>query len=76
MSAPVMTEADHERGLALINRLMPTIVAGWEAMDDVNLAHEAERLEGLESTPLIKSMRANVASLRAAREQKAVTNRG
>lgn len=62
-------------GADIIERLMPTVVAGYRAADDLTLAHEAERLEGLEPTALIVRMRAIVAEVQAGRAR-AVVGRG
>jgi hypothetical protein len=55
-----ITPADREVALAVINRVLPTYAQGMHAATDAVLRHEAERLEGVESTPVVKSMRAIV----------------
>lgn len=62
------TDADRERGLAVINRVMPTYVTGMHAADLSVLVHEAERLESLPASPVIKSMRLIVGAELACRE--------
>jgi hypothetical protein len=52
-----ITAADRERGLALINRCMCRFVDGIHAADLATVQHESERLEGLQSSPVVKSMR-------------------
>ena len=64
-----LTPAEREAGLALINRLMPTVVDGWRHADDGYLAHEAERLESMPGSPVIKSMRLILAEIRAGRAE-------
>lgn len=63
-----ISEAERIQARAdLIERLMPFVEAGYRAEDPITLAHEAERLEGLESTPLIVRMRQIVADVQAGR---------
>lgn len=51
------TAADRERALAVINQCLPAFAKGMHAADLPDLVHEAERLEGLPTSPVIKSMR-------------------
>lgn len=62
------TDADREYGLAVINACIPRYVTGMHAADLAVLRHEAERLEGLEASPVIKTMRAIVGAELACRE--------
>lgn len=63
------TDADREAGLALINACMTRFATGMHAAADTELAHEAERLEALPYSPVIRSMRAIVDGERAARRE-------
>jgi hypothetical protein len=54
----------HEVGLAVINRVLPTYAAGLHAGDAAHLAHEAERTEAMEESPVAHAMRALVDSER------------
>lgn len=63
------TDADREAGLALINACMARFAVGMHAADEAELAHEAERLEALPKSPVVRSMRAIVDGERAARRQ-------
>jgi hypothetical protein len=62
-----ITPADREVALAVINRVLPTYAAGLHAPTTSlsDLAHEAERLEAMPKSPVVKSMRAMVDSERA-----------
>jgi len=60
-----LTERDYE----LINQLMPAVVAGWSKADGLTLQHEAERLDGLPTSPVIRSMRQLVDAERTARAE-------
>lgn len=66
------TEAAREAGLAVINRCMPVFATGVHGLALPELEHEAERLEGLPTSPVIKSMRAIVETELAAK--RAVTS--
>lgn len=54
-----------EVGLAVINRVLPFYAKGIHHYSLTELAHEAERVEGLEPSPVVKSMRALVDGERA-----------
>jgi hypothetical protein len=54
------TDADRENGLALINRCMASFAAGMHTADEAVLRHEAERLESMPRSPVVRSMRAIV----------------
>lgn len=62
------TDADRETGLAVINRHIPIFAAGIRAADLATLRHEAERLEGLEGSPVVRTMRLIVGAELAMRE--------
>jgi hypothetical protein len=61
---------------ALIDRLMPTVEAGMHAADDLTLAHEAERLEAQQDSPVVHRLRRIVAAEQAGRRAKAVSSHG
>jgi hypothetical protein len=69
---PVRTSLS-ERDYELINRLMPVVVAGWRKADELTLQHEAERLDGLPTSPVIQTMRAFVEAERALRAGRVVS---
>lgn len=63
-----LTDADRAQAAAdFIERLMPTIAAGYRAAPDEELAHEADRLESLPQSAVIARMRNLVAVERAGR---------
>lgn len=61
------TTAEREYALAVINRQLVIFATGMQAADDETLRHEAERLEAEPTSPVVKSMRAIVDGVRAAR---------
>lgn len=51
------TAADRERALEIINRVMPTFAHGMHCACLAELEHEAERLEALPPSKVVRSMR-------------------
>jgi hypothetical protein len=51
------TAADRERALAVINAVMPTFATGMHCACLAELEHEAERLESLPPSRVVRSMR-------------------
>jgi hypothetical protein len=51
------TAADREAALALINAVMPTFAHGMHCAELCELEHEAERLEALPDSKVVRSMR-------------------
>jgi hypothetical protein len=63
-----LTDAERAQAAAdLIERLIPTIAAGYRAAPDEELAHEADRLESLPGSTVIARMRDMVDAERAGR---------
>lgn len=55
-----LTPAAREVGLAVIHRVLPAHRAGIHHHSRAELTHEAERLEAMQPSPVVRAMRAAV----------------